>query len=160
MSAMSVAPYFDLTLTPNRSLPPHMARWLVVGVAALMTLGALRFLLIGAWPVMLFIVLDVALLAWAFRASYRSGRGYERVRMDDEAIEILQCAANGRHRRMRLEPFWTRAELQELPTGENRLWLRAGRRQVRVGSFLSPGERSEIHGVIADGLARYRDRRR
>ena len=156
---MPSAPYFDLWLTPNRSLPQSKAKWLIVGFGAVMGLAALRMIALGAWPVAPFLLGDVALVAWAFRASYRSGEASEQVRLDDEALTVRRRAPGGRERGTTLEPFWTRVRLEKLAMRQNRLWLTARGRSLLVGQFLSPGERESIHGVIEDGLARYRERR-
>lgn len=152
------AAYFDLRLTPNRSLSPRHAAWLVAGVALVFLLGGLRMLVLGAWPVLPFMVADVALLGWALHASYRSGRAYELVRLDAADLVIAKVSHWGEERRFRFEPFWARVQLEVLGEGENRLWVTGNRGRVAVGGFLSPGERVELHEVIADGLARWRRR--
>ena len=157
---MAAAPYFDLILTPNRSLDRRYARWLVLGFGLIMLLTGLRMLALGAWPVVPFLVIDVALLAWAFRASYRSGRGYEEVRLDEDDLVVRRRSPQGQERHIRLEPMWTTARLVRLAMRQNELWLTAREQRVAVGRFLSPGEREEIYEVIADGLERFRRRER
>ncbi|QMW24117.1 DUF2244 domain-containing protein [Sandaracinobacteroides saxicola] len=148
--------YFDLELRPNRSMEPRLFRWTVLGVGLLFALMALRFLVLGAWPVLPFLLADVALLAWAMRASYRSGRAVEYVRLSDERLTVRRVSAAGRERRVQLEPFWTRVELEVLDERQNRLWLRTRERRVSVGAFLSPPERVALADVIGEGLARFR----
>ena len=157
---MGVAPYFDLVLTPNRSLDRRHARWLVAGVGLVMLLTGVRMLVLGAWPVIPFLVIDVALLTWAFRASYRSGRGFEALRLDEDDLVVRRRSPEGRERRIRLEPMSTTARLERMAMRQNRLWLTARGQRVAVGRFLSPGEREAIYEVIADGLERFRRRGR
>lgn len=156
---MGAAPYFDLTLTPNRSLERRHARWVILAVGGVMLLTGLRMLALGAWPVIPFLVLDVALVVWAFRASYRSGRSLETVRLDEDDLVVRRRSPEGRERSIRLEPLWTHAKLEQLAMKQNRLWLQAHDRRVAVGRFLSPPEREAIYAVIADGLERFRNRR-
>ena len=146
----------DLTLRPNRSLSRVHARWLVAGVAGVFLVGAARFLALGAWPVLPFMAVDVGLLWWAFRASYRSGRAYETIVLDADDLTVRKVAADGRERRFRLEPFWARTRLERLPSGDNRLLLASRGVRVTLGQCLSPPEREGVHAVIADGLARWR----
>jgi uncharacterized membrane protein len=143
------APYFDLVLTPSRPLLPQHARLIVGAVGLVVGLGCLRALALGAWPILPFAILDVVLLWWAFRQTYRSGAARESIRLDDDALVIDRGG-----RRVRLEPFWTRAEL-----GDRRLCLAERGRRIVVGAFLPPDERREVHAVITAGLARWRDRR-
>lgn len=146
----------DLTLRPNRSLSRVHARWLIGTVGGIFLLGGARFLVLGAWPVLPFMAIDVALLWWAFRASYRSGRAYETVRLDEFSLTVRKVSAAGHERRFQLEPFWTRAWLDPRPGGDNRLSLASRAVRVTVGECLSPPEREEVHAAIESGLARWR----
>jgi uncharacterized membrane protein len=146
----------DLTLTPNRSLDKRHARWLVGGVGVIFLLGGLRFLALGAWPVIPFMVADLALLWWAFRASYKSGRAYERLWIENGALTFARVTHHGTERRLVFEPVWTRVQLEHIDEDENRLWLATHGKRFAVGSFLSPAERVAVHDVIAAGLARCR----
>lgn len=151
--------YFDLKLTPNRSLDPRAMPWVIGAAAVVLGLAALRFALIGAWLVLPFLAIDVALLAWALKASYRSGRAVETIRLAGDALEVRRIDPAGAERCFTFAPLFTRVQLESLGPSENRLWLAGGGRRLRIGWFLSPGERREIHAVIADGLDRYRQRR-
>ena len=143
------APYFDLMLTPNRPLVADRARWAVIGVAVVLGLTALRMLVLGAWPVIPFAVVDALLFWWAMRASARASERYQALRLDDEALEVREP-----HRSVRLEPYWTKAKLDG-----RRLWLAERDRRVIVGPFLSAAERRQVYAVLSAGLARWRERR-
>jgi uncharacterized membrane protein len=149
----------DLTLTPNRSFDRGHVRWVLGGVGVIFFLGGLRFLALGAWPILPFMALDLGLLWWAFRASYASGRGHERLVLADDRLELLRVSAKGMERRFGFEPLWTRVLLEETALGDVRLWLAARGRRVSVGRFLSPGERREVGEVIRAGLEAYRSGR-
>lgn len=156
---------FDLELRPNRSMPQRHFGLMMAGVAAIFLLMGIRFLFLGAWPILPFMALDIALLWWAMRASYRSGRASEHLRLDSDGLELVRVAAHGPVHRTRIEPHWARVELEELGADQNRLWLTAphpsGSSRVRhgIGGFLSPAERVEIARVIESGLAAFRERR-
>jgi uncharacterized membrane protein len=163
--AMHKPPIFDLELRPNRSMPERHFWAMMAGVALIFLLMGVRFLFLGAWPILPFMVADIALLWWAMRASYRSGRASEHLRLDAEGLELVRVAAHGPIRRTRIEPHWARVELEELGADENRLWLTAPhpsgltRERHGIGAFLSPGERVEIARVIEAGLTTFRERR-
>jgi uncharacterized membrane protein len=149
----------DLTLTPNRSFERGHVRWVLGGVGLIFFLGGLRFLALGAWPILPFMLIDLVLLWWAFRASYASGRGHERVVLGDDRLELLRVSAEGTERRFGFEPLWTRVLVEETPLGDVRLWLAARDRRVSVGRFLSPRERREVGEVLRAGLDAYRSGR-
>ncbi len=146
----------DLTLTPNRSLGRDQARWLVGGIGAIFFLGGLRFLALGAWPILPFMAADLVLLWWAFRANTAAGRGHERLVLAGDALTLSRVSAHGVERRWGFEAYWTRVQVEETPLGDAHVWLAARGRRVRVGSFLSAPERREIGVVIASALANYR----
>lgn len=148
--------YFHLELRPNRSLPPRQFFLMIAGVGLIFLLMGVRFLFLGAWPILPFMLADLALLWWAMRASYRSGEAREEVRLSDAGLELVRIAPAGGRRAVRLEPVWTRVELERLGARQNRLWLKSGAQREPVGTFLSPGERADVAQVISDGLARYR----
>jgi uncharacterized membrane protein len=149
---------FDLELRPNRSMPQRHFWLLMAGVAAIFALMGLRFLFLGAWPILPFMLADLALLWWAMRASYRSGRASEHLRLDEDGLELVRIAPHGRARRTRIEPMWATVELERLSDEENRLWLRSRGDLHPLGQFLSPAERAEIAQVIERGLATFRKR--
>jgi uncharacterized membrane protein len=150
---------FDLELRPNRSMPERHFWAMMAGVALIFLLMGLRFLLLGAWPILPFMIADIALLWWAMRASYRSGRASEHLRLDSDGLELVRVAAHGPIRRTRIEPHWARVELEELGADQNRLWLTARGERHGIGTFLSPGERAELARVIEAGLVAFRERR-
>lgn len=148
--------YFHLELRPNRSLPPRHFILMIGGVGLIFLMMGLRFLFLGAWPILPFMAVDVALLWWAMRASYRSGAAREELKLSDDGLELVRIAPYGARRSVRMEPMWTRVELEPLANRQNRLWLKSGGRREPVGVFLSPKERADVAVVIRDGLAQHR----
>ena len=147
---------FDLELRPNRPMGPRQMWFMLAGVAGVFLLLGLRFLLLGAWPILPFMVLDLALLAWALRESKRSGRQSEHLRLDADGMELVRIPAYGAARRLMIEPYWARVELEAIGEDGNRLWLAARGARHPLGAFLSPPERADLARVIEDGLARFR----
>ncbi|MFA7440503.1 MAG: DUF2244 domain-containing protein [Sphingomonadaceae bacterium] len=148
--------YFDLEMRPNRSLPRRTFWWLVGGVAGVFLLMGLRLMILGAWLVLPFMLIDIALLWWAMRASYRSGEMVERLSLDKDGLSFVRIDPSGRRKAARLDAARARVELEEMVMKQNRLWLRAGDRRLSIGAFLSPPERVEIKQVIEDGLRQWR----
>jgi uncharacterized membrane protein len=147
----------DLTLTPNRSLPRDHARLLILGIGGLFLIGSIRFLVLGLWPVIPFMIADVALLAWAFGSNYRSGGARERLVLAGDALTLTRIDPWGKAVEEVLEPFFTRVDIEETPLGDALLFLSARGRRLRVGQFLSAPERREVGALIREALARYRN---
>lgn len=147
---------FDLELRPNRPMGPRQMWLMLAGVALIFALMGLRFLFLGAWPILPFMALDLGLLAWALRESKRSGRQSEHLRLDADGLELVRIGAHGAARRTHIEPHWAQVELEELGEAENRLWLTSRGARHPLGAFLSPAERAEIAKVIDKGLKRWK----
>jgi len=147
----------DLTLRPNRSLSRVHARWLVLAVGGLFLLGSIRFLLLGMWPVIPFMIADVALLAWALRSNYRSGGNHERLVLVQDRLTLTRVSPWGESHVVTFEPWFTQVQIEETPLGDALLFLAAHGRRVVVGAFLSAPERREVGAVIREALARYRN---
>src|SRR4029078_9097194 len=75
---------FRALLTPHRSLSPT-GFMILMGAVCLVSFGTgLLFYLLGAWPVIGFMGLDVLLIYVAFRLNYREGRLYELVDLKED----------------------------------------------------------------------------
>lgn len=142
----------DLKLMPPPALEGRKALLVVGATALVMLFAGLRFLVLGAWPILPFLIVDLGILVWAFRASARAARAYETLRLDEAGLTVSQVAADGSARSFTLEPALTRAELEELTPPENRLWLRYRGRKLAIGRFLSPAERRDVHAVLRRAL--------
>ena len=152
--------YFDLELSPGRSMGRQRFTLVVAGVALLFALMGLRFLFLGAWPILPFMLLDAALLAWAMHASYRSAHQSEHLRLDSAGMELVRISPAGLARRTAIDARRAHVELEPLRPEGNRLWIRHGPGRHEIGRFLSPVERAEIAPVIEAGLRRWRQDRR
>ncbi|MFZ4380573.1 MAG: DUF2244 domain-containing protein [Sandarakinorhabdus sp.] len=147
----------DLTLRPNRSLSRTHARWLVLAVGGLFLLGSIRFLVLGLWPVIPFMIADVALLGWALRSNFHSGGNHERLVLAQDLLTLTRVSPWGETRVVTFEPWFTQVQIEETPLGDALLYLAIHGRRVVVGGFLSAPERREVGAVIREALARYRN---
>jgi uncharacterized membrane protein len=153
---MSENTYFDAVLHPNRSLGGRGFVLLMIGLAALSFIAGVVFISVGAWPVFGFLGLDVLLIYVAFRASYRSGRLVETVRLTDAALEVRRIDAYGRAAAWRVPPTWAKVEVDNPGEHNCRVVLRSHGESVVLGAFLSPPERKELAEALRTALSRMR----
>ena len=144
-------PIFERRLRPHRSLSQR-GFWILMGAfAAAMAASSLPFLLLGAWPVVGFMGLDVLLLYGAFRANFRAARAYEDVCVTPLELTVAKVSAKGAKREWRFNPSWVRLEREDMEEfGTQRLALASRGRQVEIASFLGPYAKADF----ADGLTR------
>jgi len=145
----------DLTLTPHRSLPPA-GFYLVIGMVAgaALTTGVL-FLVIGAWPVLGFLGLDVLGLWWAMRLSYRHGLAREVVQLDARGMVIERIAPSGDRVRLTMDPAWMRVEHEADSDFARPLLLKSRGNHVEIARFLNQRERREVAAVVRDAIRRW-----
>ncbi len=111
------------------------------------------FLMIGAWPVLGFFGLDVALIYWAFKLNYRSGSAYETVSVAPDVLTLTRVHPSGRREDHEFNPYWARVKLTtDRPDGRTSLRLAAQGREVLFGQFLTDGERREFADALAGAL--------
>jgi uncharacterized membrane protein len=147
--------FFEAVLYPHRSLPPQGFLLLMLVLGGVSFAAGMSFVLIGAWPIVGYFGLDVLLVYLAFRASYRSARMHEWVRLTEESLTVERVGVGGERRRWQFQPYWLRVVLEE-HEHSNRLILTSHGRELVVGGFLAPAERKTFAGALKDALHRWR----
>ena len=143
-------------LTPHRSLS-RKGFLLVMGtIAGLNLIGGTVFWLLGAWPVVGFMGLDVLLIWWAFKANFAAARRAERIEVTDQELILERLFPGHAPFESRFVRGWVRVELEEDREREliGRLYLNARHKRTEIGSFLSPAERKTLAGALKQALAR------
>ena len=146
------AVHFATSLSPHRSLSPEGFKWLIrVAVAANLAIGVPMYLL-GAWPVMGFMGLDVFLLWYMFKRNYLDARRSETLLLTDRELIVDRKSPDGDREEYRLDAYWLKIELDE----DKRLALSSRGQRVAIGRFLSPDERERVAEQLEAALARMR----
>jgi uncharacterized membrane protein len=155
--APSDRPFFERVLLPYRSLPSRNFH-LLMGLLGLISLAVgVGFVAVGAWPVIGFFGLDVALVYLAFRLNYRTARQSETIRLADDAFTVERVSVRGEHRNWLFQPFWVRVILEERPDTSNRLLVASHGRSLVIGDFVPPAARRELATALRDALTRWRN---
>lgn len=149
--------FFDAVLMPHRSLSISGFWLLMALISGVSFLAGVLFILKGAWPVTGFFGLDVLLIYFAFKASYRSARIYETVHLTERELIVERVALDGTRKRWSFQPYWLRVELDEPAEHESQLRLTSHGRSLSIGSFLSPEERAELASALRDAIDRCRN---
>lgn len=148
--------FFDAELRPHRSLGPNGFLAVMVVATGFGFVIGVTFLLLGAWPVLGFCGLELALLYLAFRLNYRSGRRRERVRLTTQGLRIRYLAPNGDVRTWAVEPSWLRVDVENARRKGGSITLSSHGRSTVIGTFLTPGERTEVALALRRAIDRYR----
>ncbi|MFQ5775962.1 MAG: DUF2244 domain-containing protein [Kiloniellaceae bacterium] len=149
-------PLFDALLTPHRSLSPHGFVILMGGVCAIGCATSLVFYLLGAWPVVGFLGLDVALIYLAFRINYRRARTYETVRLTRKDLVVKRVDPRGEATTWIFQPYWLQVLMDDPPRPDSQLTLRSHGRSLAIGRFLSAEERLDLARALRRALGQAR----
>ena len=149
--------FFAATVAPYRSLPPRGLTWIMMVLIGFAFCSSLGFVLAGAWPVTGFFGLDIALLYFAFRLSYRSARQRESLRLTQQALDVERVGVGGKRQGWRFEPAWLRVTIDENEQGRGQLLLSSHGRTVGVAAFLNSDERRRLADSLKAALRHWRN---
>ena len=120
-------------------------RWQLFGALAAVSLVlALAFAAVGAWPVLPYSALEVALLGCAFRWVERRARDWERLAVAGDRV-IVEREAGGSRERREFNRYWLRVDVVAgTPGGAPELRLAEGAALCVFGSALPADERIAV----------------
>lgn len=147
-------PIFQALLVPHRSLG-HTGFLLVISAfaGAWLATGAI-FLAYGAWPVLGFFGLDLALLYGAFHYNFREAKRREEIRISRTCLEIRQIAPSGKATLHCFNPFWTRFDVTRKPeAGIIRMAVACRGAAVTIGGFLHREDRENFANAFSRALS-------
>jgi uncharacterized membrane protein len=149
---MSETILLDTVLRPAPPMSPRALLAILMVVAGFNLAFALYFVLRGAWPVTPFMGADIALLAWAFRASQRAAKNEEHVFLTRTILRIVRRPPDRNPVETQLNPYWVRVQLEEQPGRSSRLTLWSHGKGVSIGAFLPPMERASFAERLKSAL--------
>jgi len=154
---MSLGPDQSLlfvTLRPHRSLTPR-GLWLVVicvGIASLV--AALPFVILGFWPVAGFYGLDVALLAFAFRASFKASETTEELALTPLELHVRRKRPRGHTEEWRFNPIWTKLQADRHEEfGISKITLFSRGTSLLIGQDLGPDDKQKLYSALSSALS-------
>jgi uncharacterized membrane protein len=148
---------FSVILTPHRSLGRTGFRLVMLALGGGSFVAGLVFFIVGAWPVVGFLGLDVLLVYAAFRASYRAARAYEEVTVTPGELRLRKVSHRGEITEWTLNPVWVRLERRTSEEfGIERLFLVSHGRRLPVAGFLGPHEKASFATALAAALGEAR----
>lgn len=139
--------YMDAVIWPNRSLSPRGLKILLGLCIAYNLVLAIFLILIGAFPVPVFLGLDVAGLALAFHVSNRRARRAERVQVSAEAIKVIR-QEGGRAATVWASPTAFTRVAVDVGEEEAEVKLELSGRSLAIAQALSPDERADFAAAL------------
>src|SRR5262249_47648061 len=154
--AAAQAVHFSATLVPHRSLSPRGFQLLITVMLAANLVIGLPIYLLGAWPVIGFMGLDVALVVVLFRLNYKSGRLTETLTLTDSDLVVTRVDPEGLVEQTRLDAYWLRVDMDDPPEHESRLTLISRGNRLVIGRFLTPEQRLDTAKALRAARAQFK----
>lgn len=145
--------YGNFAIRPHRSLSDRQMRGVLLVVAVTGGLFDLTMFLQFGWIVGAITMIDVAFVGLALTLSQRQRHAREIILVRSTGVEIEQRSTGGRllsRQSLPLYPLSLRCSGEA--TGDGRIELVSGGRQVRIGSMLLAHERQAFCEALLDSL--------
>ncbi len=149
-------PIFEAILAPHQSLGRRGSFILMAGLGVLSAGISLRFLILGAWPVMAFSCIEVMLAVLLLAVHRRRAQMREVIRLNASEIMVVQTEPGGKCRSFSLPSAWLQVRLEGASGSGSRLVLRTHGSGREVGSFLHDPDRLSLFEALQDALHRLR----
>jgi uncharacterized membrane protein len=143
---------FEAVIVPHRSLTTRGLRRLIGLICLLCGLTALRFWLIGAWPVVIFSVAEVGLAVLLLLLNAGQARASELVLLTERSLRVVRTTPGGRRAEREMSPGWLNVALEETPGRAPRLVLVARDVREEIGAALGETERRDLARALQQAL--------
>ena len=148
---------FQAVCTPPQSFSRRGFRVLATLLGLFGAVTATLFLLLGAWPILPFLGLEVgfalALVALHARGAARTA---EVLVLTADRLTITRTDTRGRREEIVLDAYWARVVYRPDPAHAGVLRLESRGRNAEVGRHLGAEEKASLHEALAGALARAR----
>ena len=111
---------------------------------------------LGAWPVFGFLGLDVLLLYMAFKINYKSGDIFENLKLSDSKLIVTRSFPSGKSQTWDLEAYWTKVEILNTFSNDQKLVIKSKEKVVMLGSFLNFNDKKKLMKKINEALEKIR----
>lgn len=148
---------FEAVIVPHRSLTPRGLVILLCAITGMVGLTALRFWLLGAWPVAAFSVVEVGLAIWLIWLNAHSARASELVLLSEDGIRIIRTDPRGRRQECHLSTAWLNVVVEEIPGRVPRVILAARNVREEIGIVLGEAPKRDLAAALSAALYRARN---
>jgi uncharacterized membrane protein len=149
---------FEALIVPHRSLTRTGVRLVAGAMLVLSATVAVRFWLLGAWPVVAFSLADVPLIIVLLAINIRRARASELIMLTAQTLTVVRTDPTGRRQHLSLPSAWLRVDLNA-ERGGPRILLSSHGRGCEIGSFLHEPEKLSLFDALSAALYRVKNPR-
>jgi uncharacterized membrane protein len=143
---------FEAAIVPHRSLSPRGLRILTLAIVFLCGLTVLRFVLIRAWPVIGFSVVEIAFAIWLLRLNAWQTRASELVLLYDGALRIVRTNRLGQRSEVALPTAWLGVLVEEAAGRVPKLLLVNRGVREEIAAQLGEVEKRDLAAALREAL--------
>ena len=149
---------FEAITTPPRSLSRTGMAWLCALTIPAAAVPAVLFAMLGAWPVLGFMGVEVAMVLGLVALHRRwSAAAVESLSLSPGLLRVSCADGRGGRAVAEFDPYWTRLTLEERAGIAPALRLTCRGRTLEVGRFLAEAEKRDLAQALENALRRYRN---
>jgi uncharacterized membrane protein len=149
--ALDDALVFEALIVPHRSLSRGGVMALIGAVMVFSTAVALRFWLLGAWPVVAFSLFEVPLVVVFLTLNMRQARASELIMLNTATLTVIRTDPAGRRKQISLPTAWLHVDLDG-QRGIPRVVVSSHGRRCEVGGFLNEANRMSLFEALREAL--------
>ncbi len=148
---------FDAVVYPHRSLGPRgFAIVMTVFCTGALLIGGAAYLM-GAWPVVGFLGLDILAVWLFFKLNFRDAKRYEAIHLTRSTFTLTRVDPAGHAAETTLPSQWLRVSMEHVKRRTARLTASTHGRTVEIGWFLGPDEKQSLYDALRSALSGMRD---
>lgn len=129
------------------------------GVCVVAVAVAVRFVLLGAWVVLPFALVELIGLGVAFFLMSRRARYSETIDVNEDTLFVIRRDWRSQHE-WRFQPYWVQVILRLDANNwyPSRLFLRSHGQSIEIGTCLTDEERAELSAGLRRRLEQHRSK--
>ena len=140
VSEIDASDSFKVTFKPNSALSAVSKQRVIVLLTMIPCVIGVVFCFLGAWPILPFVGLEIAALAYAFYYINKHEADYESIAIEGDSLVIERCVGEIISQHV-TNPYWVKVVRHELPNGEMHIYLQSHGKEIEVGRYLTRKQR-------------------
>ena len=135
---------FYQRLSPQKSLTSTGAKILLLGVSGCGLFISIGFILIGAWPVFCFMLVDIVLLYFALRLIFRKSYHAQEITISNHNIKIKFFDGKACWKTINFNPYWTMIDLSLFQNQKSILVFRSHGQFMEIAEFMGLKDKRQL----------------
>ena len=148
---------FEAVIKPHRSLSYRAMFMVMGGMIAVSLFLTSEMAHLGAWPVIGFNIVDMALAVSLFWLNMRAARERETISLSEDSLAVTRTDVHGRRTSFSVAPDWLNVVLEERPGTVPKLLFSTRGKSFEVARALGEAQKRELAAGLSRAMHRWRN---